>query len=84
MNQFGKICRAAALRRPLNVVLCLALPIVVMGIQAQAQSVLTRHVHQEVMSGEAAFLNRLLPNQSLRLNLALPLRNIVPPVIPSN
>src|ERR1700685_848992 len=75
MNQFGKICRAAALRRPLNVVLCLALPIVVMGIQAQAQSVLTRHVHQEVMSGEAAFWSRLRPNQSLRLNLALPLRN---------
>ena len=83
MNQLGKICQAVALR-PLNVVLfgiahrCHRNP----GTGAVRAD--SPCASREVISGEAAFLNRLLPNQSLRLNLALPLRNIVPPVIPSN
>jgi subtilase family serine protease len=56
-------------------VLCLASFLSVVGTQAQAQSVLTRHVHQELTNGQAVFLNRLPANQSLRLNIALPLRN---------
>ncbi len=40
-----------------------------------AQSVLTRHVRQQVTTGQAPFLHELPANQSLRLNIALPLRN---------
>jgi kumamolisin len=46
-----------------------------MKSQAQAQSILTRHVRQEVASGQAAFLRELPATQSLRLDIALPLRN---------
>jgi kumamolisin len=42
---------------------------------AQAQAVLTRHVHQEVSSGAARWVSRMPADQSLRLNLTLPLRN---------
>ncbi len=47
----------------------------VTAVRAQAQFMPTRHVRQEVVSGGAPFLNRLPANQSLRLNIALPLRN---------
>jgi kumamolisin len=47
----------------------------VMETQAQAQSLPTRHLRQEVVSGEATFLNPLPATQTLRLNIALPLRN---------
>ena len=59
----------------LYVLLCSALLLFVVETQAQAQSMPTRHVRQEVISGEARFLNRLPATQSLRLNIALPLRN---------
>lgn len=41
----------------------------------EGQSVLTHHVRPDVASGQAVFLNRLAANQSLRLNIALPLWN---------
>jgi kumamolisin len=47
----------------------------VMEAGAQAQAVLTRHVHQEVSSGAARWVSRMPADQSLRLNLTLPLRN---------
>jgi kumamolisin len=47
----------------------------VMGAQAQAQSMATRHVRQGVISGEAKFLNRLPETQTLRLDIVLPLRD---------
>jgi len=47
----------------------------VLQTQALAQSLSTRHVRQEVFSGEAQFQNRLPATQSLSLNIALPLRN---------
>jgi kumamolisin len=47
----------------------------VMGAQAQAQSLLTRHVRQQVISGQAAFLNRLPETQTLRIDIVLPLRD---------
>jgi len=59
----------------LYVLLCSAMLLFVMETQAQAQSIPTRHVRHEVISGEASFLNRLPATQSLRLNIALPLRN---------
>ena len=74
MNQSGKSYGGAVLRG-LYVLLCSAMLLFVMETQAQAQSMSTRHVRQEVISGEATFLNWLPATQSLRLNIALPLRN---------
>lgn len=48
-----------------------------MTVRADAQSIMTHHVRDQVTSGQALFLHRLTPNQSLRLNIALPLRNEV-------
>jgi len=74
MNQSGRSCRGAVLRG-LYVVLCSAMLLFVMGAQAQAQSMATRHVRQGVISGEAKFLNRLPETQTLRLDIVLPLRD---------
>jgi subtilase family serine protease len=62
------------LRAP-HVMLWPALFLSVVGVSAQTQSIRTRHVRQEVSAGQALTLNRLPGNQSLRLNIALPLRN---------
>jgi kumamolisin len=74
MNQSGK-GNGVAVLRGLYVVLCSAMLLFVMGAQAQAQSLLTRHVHQEVISGQAAFLKRLPETQTLRIDIVLPLRD---------
>ena len=74
MNQSGKSYGVAVLRG-LYVVLCSAMLLFVMGAQAQAQSLLTRHVRQGVVSGEAKFLNRLPETQTLRIDIVLPLRD---------
>ena len=74
MNQSGKSYGVPVLRG-LYVLLCSAMLLFVMETQAQAQSIPTRHMRHEVISGEASFLNRLPAPQSLRLNIALPLRN---------
>jgi kumamolisin len=55
--------------------LCSALLLFVIATQALAQSLPTRHVREEVTSAQAPYLNRLPAAQSLRLNIALPLRN---------
>jgi len=65
----------AAVQRGLHVALCLATLFFVMQTQAHAQSTLTRHMRQEVITGEARFVDRLPATQTLRLNIALPLRN---------
>jgi subtilase family serine protease len=52
-----------------------AMLFLVVGAQAQAQSLQTRHVRQAVISGEATFLKRLPAAQTLRLDLVLPLRD---------
>ncbi len=74
MNQSGKSCRGGVLRG-LYVVMCSAMVLFVMGAQAQAQSMATRHVRQGVISGEAKFLNRLPETQTLRLDVVLPVRD---------
>ena len=74
MNQSGK-GNGVAVLRGLYVVLCSAMLLFVMGAQAQAQSLLTRHVHQEVIRGQAAFLKRLPETQTLRIDIVLPLRD---------
>jgi len=47
----------------------------VMEGQAQAQSVMTRHMRPAVTGGQAKFVNRLPGTQTLRLDLVLPLRD---------
>jgi len=74
MNQSTKRYGVTVLRG-LEVVLYSAMLLFVTETHAQAQSMPTRHVRQEVISGEASLLNRLPATQSLRLNIALPLRN---------
>ena len=63
------------LPRALCLVLTSALLLVVTGLKAQAQFMPTRHVRPEIINGRAPMLNRLPPNQSMRLNITLPLRN---------
>ncbi len=74
MKQSGKR-EVATIVRALYVALSPAVLLFVTSSQAQAQSVLTRHVREEVRSGKAAFVERLPRDQSLRLNITLPLRN---------
>lgn len=72
MNQSAKIFRMKVIRG-----LCAALCFVAFLFpgQAQAQSVATRHVRQEVLSSKAPWLNRLPAARSLNLDIVLPLRN---------
>jgi kumamolisin len=44
-------------------------------VQGRGQPVLTRHMRATVSSGQAVWVGRLPATQSLRLNIALPLRN---------
>jgi subtilase family serine protease len=55
--------------------LCLVALFLVVAATASAQSLPTRHVRQEVASGEAYFISRLPATQSLQLDIVLPLRN---------
>ena len=59
--------------------ICAAAVILVLGptvpAQGQGASLLTRHTREAVSSGEATLIGRLPANQTLKLNLALPLRN---------
>ena len=73
MSQSGKFM--AGISRGLSVALCSATLLFVMEAPAQAQSALTHHVRQEVISGQAQFLSPLPATQSLRLDIVLPLRD---------
>jgi kumamolisin len=42
---------------------------------AQTQSLLTRHLREPAVNGQARFVGRLSPSESMRLVLVLPLRN---------
>lgn len=46
-----------------------------MVCQAQSQSLLTRHVREETRNGRARLVGQLVPTQTMRLVLVLPLRN---------
>ena len=74
MSKSGK-SNGVAIRRGLSVALCSAAILMVMESPAQAQSALTHHVRQDVISGRAQYLSPLPATQSLRLHLVLPLRN---------
>jgi subtilase family serine protease len=49
--------------------------IVAMNSQAQGQSMLTRHVREATLNGQAPSVGRLPATQSMRLDVVLPLRN---------
>src|SRR5271155_1313667 len=49
--------------------------IVTMNSQAQGQSMLTRHVREATLNGQALSVGRLPATQSMHLNVVLPLRN---------
>ena len=74
MNRAGNRHGLAVLSR-LCVALCFAALLLAGADRAQAQSFATRHVRQEVWSGEAPMQGRLPATQVLRLDIALPLRN---------
>jgi len=46
-----------------------------MGTSAQAQSLLTHHLHEAVVSGQVQYLNGLPATQALRIDIVLPLRD---------
>ena len=68
----------AAVLRELSAAFCVAiilsifLPVAAYG---QGEAILTRHMREEVSSGQAAWVGRLPASQPLRLTIALPLRN---------
>src|SRR5580698_8665045 len=43
--------------------------------QAQPQSLLTRHVREEIVSGRAQFVGQLPATQTLRFDIVMPLRD---------
>ena len=64
-----------AVLRGVSLLVCSAMLLFAAEGVTLAQSVQTRHLRGEVKNGEAKFVNRLPATQSLRLNIALPLRN---------
>ena len=77
MIRLGARSPVAVFRR-LSAAICVAivlfifLPVLARG---QGEAVLTRHMREEVSSGQAAWVGRLPASQTLRLTIALPLRN---------
>jgi subtilase family serine protease len=58
-----------------GVYVALCSSVLLVGIPAQAQSLQTHHLREDVTSGRAQFLNRLPETQTLRLDVVLPLRD---------
>jgi len=58
-----------------HALLCSLMLLIAAASTAAAQSLLTRHVRTEVVSGEVSLMGLLPASQSLRLDIALPLRN---------
>ena len=74
MNQASRGHRVLLLRG-LCGALCSAMLLFAVETPAQAQSLLTHHVRQDVLSGKAQFLRRLPETQTMRLNVVLPIRD---------
>jgi subtilase family serine protease len=71
MNRFGN-SKVAIWVPVCAAVLVLAL---VAALPAQAGPMLTRHTRDAVVNGQATYLGRMPAEQTLKLNIALPLRN---------
>jgi subtilase family serine protease len=61
--------------RVMYTVLCAAILLFVVEGQSQAQSLMTRHVREATLKGQAQSIGRLPTTQSMRLDIVLPLRN---------
>lgn len=73
MTRFGT-SRLVTVLRGLSAVMVLFFFVPVLA-HGQGQAVLTRHMHEVVSRGQAAWVGRLPARQPLRLTIALPLRN---------
>ena len=62
-------------RRVMYAVLCAAILLFVVESKSQAQSLMTRHVREANVRGQAKFIGRLPAGQSMRIDIVLPLRN---------
>jgi kumamolisin len=74
MNRSGKTHKVAVLRATCTV-LCSAILILVVEGGAQAQTLLTRHVREVTVNGQARSIGRLPASQSMRVDMVLPLRD---------
>ena len=61
---------------PIRAIFCAALLLFVLANQALAQFLPTRHLHEEVVSAKAALVKLMPADQSLHLDIILPLRNL--------
>jgi subtilase family serine protease len=61
--------------RVMYAVLCAAILLFVVEGQSQAQSLMTRHMREANLKGQAQSIGRLPATQSMRLDIVLPLRN---------
>jgi subtilase family serine protease len=74
MNQSEKNY-AVVFVRVMYALLCAAILLFVVEGQSQAQSLLTRHMREATLKGQAQSIGRLPATQSMRLDIVLPLRN---------
>jgi subtilase family serine protease len=74
MNQ-SKKCHAVPIRLGIYVLLCATVLLFVVEGQAHAQSLMTRHVREANLKGQAQFVSRLPETQSMRIDIVLPLRD---------
>src|SRR5580704_15086821 len=83
LNQLGKAkngipAKGEIVIRRISVFL-LTIVAMVLGVngvcQAQSQPLLTRHVREVTLNGQAQFVKRLPATQSMRIDMVLPLRN---------
>src|SRR5580704_1628133 len=74
MNQSEKNNRVV-FRRALHAVLCAVILLFVVESRTQAQSLMTRHVREANLNGQAKFVGRLPAGQSMRIDVVLPLRD---------
>ena len=74
MKLFGKT-RSTEIGRGLGIALCTAALLLITGTSAHAQSAQTHHVPQAITSGQAQYLNPLPADQTVRLDIVLPVRD---------
>ena len=74
MNQ-SKKSYAVAIRCGIYAVICAAVMLFVVEGRTHAQSLMTHHVREATLNGQARQVGRLPSTQSMRLDIVLPLRN---------
>jgi subtilase family serine protease len=74
MKQFKKSHRVP-IRLGIYVLLCAAVLLFVVEGRTGAQSLMTRHVREANLKGQAQFVGRLPETQSMRIDIVLPLRD---------